>query len=170
MLARIRGFQVRQPHPSLVGQDLGRQIGPSLFAAYPDQRTTADLGRDMAIKTSEAVMSRRRSSGPHALFAWTVLGFLVLGSAANAVIRVTQSDVIEDPREWTSVILFSAGERYCSSTVVGARVVLTAAHCITGGERAITAWVKGDTATAQYEMKCEIHPKFDSNPAADYAL
>ncbi len=115
-------------------------------------------------------MSRRRSSGPHALFAWTVLGFLVLGSAANAVIRVTQSDVIDDPREWTSVILFSAGERYCSSTVVGARVVLTAAHCITGGERAITAWVKGDTATAQYEMKCEIHPKFDSNPAADYAL
>lgn len=54
----------------------------------------------------------------------------------------------------------------CTSTVVGDRVLLTAAHCVGHGEAARAEVDGGPPVT----LRCDHHPAYPNNIAADFAL
>lgn len=63
----------------------------------------------------------------------------------------------QDPNHWQATLRFLAGKSLiCTSTIVGQRVVLTAAHCIRDG-----AMYSIDLGPAgKYDLKCEKNPKY----------
>jgi hypothetical protein len=72
--------------------------------------------------------------------------------------------------QWPSVFLLRSSNpaTYCSATVVGRRVLLTAAHCVR--ERQTTVAVKTKASSEDYQVNCSIHPKFAQDSKFDFAL
>jgi hypothetical protein len=74
----------------------------------------------------------------------------------------------QDPTNWPATLkYYLKGEFACTSTVVGARVVITAAHCVE--EDAITevTMANGD----RFKLSCSVHPKYEPDVLqADVAL
>lgn len=68
---------------------------------------------------------------------------------------------VADPAEWPA----SPFANNCSSTIVGPRVQLIAAHCVSnGGTKTFTI------GTTRYSAKCSHHPSYRNNSTADWAL
>lgn len=68
---------------------------------------------------------------------------------------------VQDPKDW----LASPWVGNCSSTLVGSRVLKTAAHCVSnGGTKSFTI------GTSRYTAKCTHHPSYRRNSTADWAL
>jgi Trypsin len=66
-----------------------------------------------------------------------------------------------DPALWPATLMFGG----CTSTVVGPRVVLTAAHCL-GGATSASAVVGG----VKYSLTCKSNPSYPNDTTADVAL
>lgn len=68
---------------------------------------------------------------------------------------------VADPKDWPA----SPWVGNCSSTLIGERVLLTAAHCVSnGGTKTFTI------GTTRYSSTCTHHPDYRSNSTADWAL
>lgn len=68
--------------------------------------------------------------------------------------------------DWPASVYSSQGNSRCTSTVVGKRTVLTAAHCVgNGGTLTFT-----DLAGKKYTSKCTHAPEYRGNSTADWAL
>jgi hypothetical protein len=68
---------------------------------------------------------------------------------------------IADPNAWPNSLI----TRNCSITVVGERVAVHAAHCVSNG--GTVTFAKGGS---RYTAKCEHHPSYRGNSTADWAL
>lgn len=74
----------------------------------------------------------------------------------------------QDPINWPATLkYFLKGEFACTSTIIGARVVITAAHCVDENAPVEVKMANGD----QFHLTCSVHPKFDPDLLqADVAL
>lgn len=63
---------------------------------------------------------------------------------------------VADQRDWPASVYASMGNSRCTSTVVGERVLLIAAHCVSNGGTA-----KFSAGGAQYTSKCTHAPDYD---------
>lgn len=68
---------------------------------------------------------------------------------------------VADPAKWPNSVWIGN----CSATVVGERVVASAAHCMRNG--ATISFSKG---ASRYRAKCTHHPEYRRNSTADWAL
>ena len=74
----------------------------------------------------------------------------------------------QDPRNWPSTLQYLVrGELHCTSTVIGAQVIITAAHCLEqNAEISVDLGRDG-----KRPLECEFHKQFDSRTLfADVAL
>jgi len=72
---------------------------------------------------------------------------------------------VADPADFPASIYISAGNSRCSATVVGPRVVITAAHCVSNGGS-----IKFSVGPNRYSGTCRHHPSYRRNATADWAL
>jgi len=85
------------------------------------------------------------------------------GSVPSIINGVPQA-----PENWPATMIFEIdGEGGCTSTIVGAKVIITAAHCIKGATEDFTIALPGTSTTA----KCTAHPFFGlGDRTQDFAL
>lgn len=96
------------------------------------------------------------------------LSLALSGVSAFAVIETgdKQGNNFANPAAWPTLIaLRFAHEMACSGTIVGERVILTAASCLQGDQRG-----EALVGTSQIDLDCNIHRDFGQNPDADFAL
>lgn len=71
-----------------------------------------------------------------------------------------------DKKDYPATVYSSQGNSRCTSTVIGKRTVLTAAHCVgNGGTLTFT-----DLQGKKYTSKCTHSPDYRGNSTADWAL
>jgi hypothetical protein len=71
--------------------------------------------------------------------------------------------------EFPEVIYISSGRSRCSATVVGPKVILTAAHCLEDGKD-ITPVAEFVVLNQVFKAKCTHHPEYASKYSHDFAL
>lgn len=71
------------------------------------------------------------------------------------------------PGDFPEVIYISAGSSRCSATVIGPKVILTAAHCVANG--GVIQPVDFQVGTQVYQATCQHHPQYRS-ASVDMAL
>jgi hypothetical protein len=71
-----------------------------------------------------------------------------------------------DPKQWSSIFYALIGEDFCTATLVGDKVLLTAAHCVQGSLNIVIGKGKPD----ENDGKCTASPDFLSDTTADWAL
>jgi hypothetical protein len=76
---------------------------------------------------------------------------------------------IADPSEWTASFYTSSAAGMCTSSLVGDRILLTAAHCVENGA-AITLRYGGTDFQAMCERAPGYSPDSPRSASADYAL
>lgn len=87
--------------------------------------------------------------------------FLLASTAAGAQDAELIGGTVADPKDWPA----SPWVGNCSSTLVGERVLITAAHCVSnGGSKTF------QIGTTRYSAKCDHHPSYRGNSTADWAL
>jgi hypothetical protein len=69
------------------------------------------------------------------------------------------------PGQWPATFVFVTSEGNCTSTAVGRRVILTAAHCVADREELHVQLESGNVP-----MTCYRIPAHSTDPSADYAL
>ncbi len=70
---------------------------------------------------------------------------------------------IADPTKWPATLTFRTSAGGCTATVVGEKVVLTAAHCVKNGQ-------VGKLPGAAGTVTCTHHPDYPGETSADFAL
>jgi hypothetical protein len=122
------------------------------------------------------ILKRRPRTGNKGTFfkvgSALLLGTCVLvGGFAKAVVSSDpQDNNPADPGKWHGTLLFATSGRYCSSTVVGSRVILTAAQCLETPALESTAVMKTAVGEIGYRIACQAHPDFGTDPSVDFAL
>lgn len=103
------------------------------------------------------------------MFRFLIALALVFPVTAQADEVVTAEDInpaliggeVADPKDWPA----SPWVGNCSSTLIGPRVLLTAAHCVSnGGTKSFTI------GATRYQGACAHHPDYRRNSTADWAL
>lgn len=98
---------------------------------------------------------------------------LCLPNVSGAVI-VGNPVVGDNSSIWTSTVLFtSPSGSICSSTVIGARVILTAASCtesLQAGDPNDKKQNYAKIGDTLFALSCEQHPAYKTDPSADFAL
>jgi hypothetical protein len=70
-----------------------------------------------------------------------------------------------DPTQWSSIFYSLVGADFCTATLIGDKVLLTAAHCVQSTPTlSVGAGKNANTGT------CEAAPDFDQDMTADWAL
>jgi hypothetical protein len=70
-----------------------------------------------------------------------------------------------DPKQWSSIFYSLVGQDFCTATLVGDKVLLTAAHCVQGASKIIIGKGKGANTG-----DCTASPEFAQDNTADWAL
>ena len=71
-----------------------------------------------------------------------------------------------EPADWPATfVLQQPSTRPCSSTAVGRRVILTAAHCVTNGARGIV-----EVGGARIPVTCRHHPAYRGDSSVQYEV
>jgi hypothetical protein len=73
--------------------------------------------------------------------------------------------VVANPKEFPSIFYSFTSGGPCTSTLVGVRVLMTAAHCVSDGEKVTIA--KGKES---FSGPCQQAKGYSTNPSADWAL
>lgn len=90
-----------------------------------------------------------------------LLAFSLVAGTASAQDQELIGGTVADPAEWPA----SPWVGNCSSTLVGPKVLLTAAHCVgNGGTKTFTI------NEVRYSGTCTHHASYRSNSTADWAL
>ncbi len=71
-----------------------------------------------------------------------------------------------DPASYPATFIFQSNIGGCTSTAVGAKAILTAAHCVENGSTGEVT-LKDDT---KLKVTCEHHPHYSINRTKDFAL
>ena len=74
---------------------------------------------------------------------------------------------LASPDEYPVSFLFESDHEKCTGFLIGARTLMTAAHCVSDGT-SIRIEKKGDTTT--YEGRCMRAPQYPNDPSQDWAL
>ena len=82
----------------------------------------------------------------------------------GAVNQVIDADPVST-KDWPATLVFRTPAGGCTATAVGRRVVLTAAHCVTDGQKG-SVTTNGEKAT----VTCDHHPYYLVDYSADFAL
>ena len=107
---------------------------------------------------------RRRATG----FALAILGSITPAQAV--IVPGPQGAALADPSDWSSILLFTTGAAYCSTTVVGPQVILIAADCVVSLRGEVTVSVPAAAGRLDYRMTCTTDPRYPVIAAADLAL
>lgn len=70
-----------------------------------------------------------------------------------------------NPADWPASVYMHAGSSSCSSTLIGDRVLLSAAHCMSNGAR-----IRFTAGANNYTARCTHHSEYRGNETADWAL
>lgn len=91
-------------------------------------------------------------------------GFTMIEAEAGSDVQVIGATPAA-AGEWPATFRFSRGGKFCTSTLVGERAILTAAHCV-GDKQSGTIKIAGRATSVQ----CRRHPYYQSNAHYDVAL
>jgi len=73
-----------------------------------------------------------------------------------------------ESRDWTASFYLDE-PKFCSATLIGPKVMLTAAHCLERDEKIlISIWIK--RKSIETEGRCTVHPEFSVDRSNDIAL
>lgn len=111
------------------------------------------------------------------LYSWSLYS-LTTSMHALAYENLLLGSTRIDPTKFPEILYIRIGDAACTATVVGSRVILTAAHCIQNSKGLIAAYegegVKTDfhnmAQTAKFTAMCYIHPKYPKRLDHDFAL
>lgn len=100
-------------------------------------------------------------------FVMSILAFLLTGNAMGSPVLI--GGKIAKDGEFPEVIYITSGRSRCSAAVVGPKVVLTAAHCISdqGDIEPVAEFVYAQQA---FKARCTHHPEYASQYSYDFAL
>jgi hypothetical protein len=94
------------------------------------------------------------------LFLWLV-SVVAFASPVGAIINGAP----EDPSKWGSTFVLKTTAGTCTATLIGRRVIVTAAQCLGTEGNASIEWNNG-----AYVMTCQAHPKSSADQSLDVAL
>jgi hypothetical protein len=89
--------------------------------------------------------------------------------AASGKMTLANGELIDDPTLWTSVVIAKrSSQRYCTATLIGPNVLLTAAHCVdakvpTNPSKTVGGTVRIDGAPLQLKG-CAMAPAYQQSP------
>jgi Subtilase family/Trypsin len=72
--------------------------------------------------------------------------------------------------EWSTTMLLGTGEKFCTATAVGSRVILTSASCVGGLAPDARGWMRMSKGNAQLSITCATPPQFEGGRSWDLAL
>lgn len=105
--------------------------------------------------------------------AGALVGLADLGQATNARLKMFQVEEVsagrstidcgsrQEPEDWPATLKYSTDGRFtCTSTIIGQRAIITAAHCLEDGTTAEVQFPKDHKIVT---IHCEHHPRFERN-------